>query len=85
MSVVIPDMPMPRGCGECWLTYFDYDEDECPIDRCVLTGNMVWNDLTDRPDDCILKSTEIEVNLDKAEMDKIAMAKIAETPVNKGK
>ena len=82
MSVIIPDMPMPRGCGECWLTYSDYDEDDCPIDRCVLTGKIVWNDLTERADDCILRTTE---ELDIAKIGNIAMAKIVETLINKGK
>ena len=61
MSVIIPNMPMPRDCGECWLTYLDYDEDDCPIDRCVLTGKIVWNNLLlGRPDDCILQSIDDE-------------------------
>ena len=58
MGVMIPDMPMPRGCGECWLTYADYDEDDCPVDRCVLTGQMVWNDVTERAEDCMLMETD---------------------------
>lgn len=58
MGVTILGMPMPRGCGECWLTYADYDSDDCPVDKCVLTGKIVWNDTNERAEDCMLMETD---------------------------
>lgn len=45
---------MPQGCGGCPLSYLDSDEDDLPIDICCLTNHHVWNDFTERADDCPL-------------------------------
>lgn len=53
MSVIL-DIDIPSGCGACILTYLDYDEDGCPVDRCVITNKIVWNDFIERPEFCPL-------------------------------
>lgn len=50
---------MPQGCGACPLSYLDRDEDDMLTDICCLTNHYVWNDFTERAEDCPL----IEVNI----------------------
>lgn len=55
MSVIIKGMDMPTGCGNCPLSYMDFDYDGIPIDRCAYTGEMVWNDISECDEDCPLE------------------------------
>lgn len=54
MSVIIKGMDMPTGCGNCPLSYMDTDYEDCLINRCSYTHEIVWNDTTERHNDCPL-------------------------------